>query len=123
MEESEIVLSLLLPTDKNTAKAVHPAMGAFDDPAACPLVGIACQVARFFITGANMSGKSEFGQDRPYLIVIVTPIQTQTLWLVRGGFRSGDNNTVQRSLHQFHIMAVGSFNHQAQRYALTVGQQ
>ncbi len=37
----------LLPTDQDTAKTVHPAMGAFDDPTPCTLASLLSQFARF----------------------------------------------------------------------------
>jgi len=123
MEESKIVLSLLLPADKNTAKAVHPAMGAFDDPAAGAFVRILCEITRFLIAGANMSGKTKLSQERTHLIVVVALVQTHALWLISRWFRSGNDDAIQSGLHQFHIMAVGTFNCQAQRHTLTVSQQ
>jgi hypothetical protein len=42
MKESEIMLHLLFPTNQETARAIDPGMGAFNDPATLPPKGVFC---------------------------------------------------------------------------------
>ena len=42
MKESEIILHLLFPTNQETARAIDPGMGAFNDPATLPPDAVFC---------------------------------------------------------------------------------
>jgi len=36
MKKGQIILALLLPTNQESARAIEPGMGAFDDPVTLP---------------------------------------------------------------------------------------
>lgn len=88
MKKSEVVRWFLGPANEQTAKAVKPAMGALDDPAACFLAGrLFFFGGGFLATRADVGDKAESLCEKAYLLVVITFVQTKMLERLRA--RSG----------------------------------
>jgi hypothetical protein len=69
-----------------------------------------------------MSRKAELQEGRIDLIVVPL-IQTHPLWMLLGWLWTLDDDTLDGSAHQFHIVALGSLNHHFDRHSMAFGQQ
>src|SRR5438067_1928675 len=59
MELPQVVRRLLLPADEDAPEAVHPAVTALHDPAACLVPGLPLDRLGLFPAGADMTGVAE----------------------------------------------------------------
>ncbi len=130
MDEAEVAVGELVPSDEESAKAVEPGMADFDHPAPWRMtLGIAWR-------GERLLGRG-FGRDvrRVAMLlclfsarrVVVAAIQAQVLlglhglllWL-HGLFHQGG---IQQLAQLLHVMAIGSRKHNRHRNACPIGQE
>ena len=106
MKQPNIVFRFLFPSDKNSAKTIKPAMGAFNNPATCFFACIYSQLFGLITTGFYMCGISKLLNKLPHFIKIISFVKAEVLPVVRPWFRTLQDNTVQRCLRQFHVVPV-----------------
>src|SRR5690349_12827046 len=54
MKQAQVVLSLFLPADQQTAKTIHPTMSPLNDPTSSFVTDLAFDGLSFFIPRSNM---------------------------------------------------------------------
>jgi hypothetical protein len=70
-----------------------------------------------------MPCKAKFLQGITDVLIVITFVQAHALWLLTRGLRALDNDAIERSPHQFHVMPVRPLNRQSKRHAVAFGQQ
>ena len=70
-----------------------------------------------------MSSKPKFGQNIAHFLIIIAFVQAHALRLLCAWFRTCDDNTLDGFARQFHSVPVRSINGQADRHAMSFGQQ
>src|SRR6516225_9820693 len=118
MEHREVILWLLVPADQNASEPIHPAMGAFHDPATRLGASAALQLFHLLAARADMTGEAKLLNKGTHLVIVIAFVHAHSLRLFRR--RSGplDGDTFESLLNHFHIVAVGSIHGDAHRYAL-----
>ena len=106
MKQPDIVIRFLFPADKNSAKTIKPAMGAFNNPAACFFAHIYSQLFGLIATGFYMCGIPKLLNKLPHFIKIISFVKAEVLPVVRPWVRTLQDNTVERCLRQFHVVPV-----------------
>lgn len=79
MQKGDVVLRVLLPTDEDAPKAVHPGMSTLNYPAAGALAGFDLDGFGFFTPGADMGGKAKLAEGITDFLKVVCFIQTHAL--------------------------------------------
>jgi len=113
MEKSQVILWLFIPTNKESAKAIHPRMRPFHHASACFEPRLPLDRLGFFPAWANVSRKAEFAQDVTHLLVVVAVVETHPLRLRLGRLRTLDDDALDGRVDQLHVMTVRSLNRQA----------
>ena len=121
MEESLVVIRFLLPSNKNSPKAIHPGVEPLNDPASG---AAAMQTLRGLFVATRLdvwrvASSAGFTADD----VRVEPlVAAKMLRAARSWARTTKRNAVERREEKFLIVAICAVNRQAQRHATTVGQ-
>ena len=123
MQEGDVILGLLFPTNQNTSEAVQPTVGSLHDPAPGPLAGLFRDFLGLLTPRANMSRKTELNQGISHFLIVVSFVQTHILRLFLRWFWTVYNDALYRLPHQFHIVAIGPFYRQTNRHAVPLGQK
>lgn len=127
VDESEIGIGLLLPTNKEAAETIKPGMSDFHDPATRWVSG---RVAGW----GQRLGRARLGRDMgrkvmglgslPTGVIVIAPVQGQ---MPRGRldvvYRIGHQGRIKQRFQLLHIVPVGAGDHHADRDTLAVGQQ
>lgn len=113
MKQSQIIFRFLFPSNQNPSKAVHPTVGAFNNPSPSFESCVAFDGLRFLSTVSNMRCVSKLRNQISNFIRIVSFVQTQTLWFLSRWYGTFNGNTLQRCFRQLNVMAVRRFNHQS----------
>ena len=121
MEESKIVLPLLVPANQDPAKAIHPTMRAFHHPSSGSDPHLAFECPRFCATGPDMSRKAKLFERVPHCGVVIALVQTPPLGLFLGGPRARDDHAVHGVFDQFHVGPIGPGHHHAHGYPMALG--
>jgi len=122
MKQPDIVFRFLFPADKNSTKAIKPAMGSLNNPSTGPFSGVYSQLLNLITAGFDVCSIAELFSKLPHLIKIVSLIKTEVLPVVRSWFRPLQDNTVERCLHQFHIVPICPIYRKADRNACPITQ-
>src|SRR5438067_125147 len=123
MKKGQIVLWFFVPTDEQAAKAVHPGMCPFHDPTPCLETSLLFDGFGLLSAWADMGGKAEFVQDIAHLVVVVAFVQAHPLRVLLAWLGTLDDDAFDGRSHQFHIVAIGSLNRQADWKAMPLGEQ
>jgi len=123
MQEGGIVFSLLLPTDENTPKTVHPTMRSLHYPTPCPFASFSLQHLGFLAARTNGFRKAKFLDRVTYFLVIVTLVHAHALWFLFGWFWTVNHNALDGFTYQFHVIAIGPFDSEADGHTIPFGQQ
>jgi hypothetical protein len=123
MEQGDIILGFLIPTDQGGTKPIHPSVGSFDNPTTRLGACLTFVFLALLLTLRNVCLVTKFPKDLPYFVIIIAFVHTQPLGLVRPGLGSGEGDALQGLLHQFHIRAVGAVHGQVGREAPACDQQ
>ena len=123
MNQSNVVLRFLLPTDQDTPEAIHPAVRSLRHPAARFEAHLMLDRLSFFTTRADMSGIGKFLDQRSYLTGIIGLIQTHPLRVLLRRLWAGDRDTLQRRPDHFTVMSIRSGNRHANRDTVGFRQQ
>src|SRR5215831_18859725 len=107
MEKRQVVVNLFVPANQDTAKAIHPAVGAFYDPPSRFETCLPFEPLRFFPARAEVSREAKLPQRSPHLRIVVTLVQTHPLRPFLGRAWPLDHEALYGLLHQFHIMPIG----------------
>src|SRR5437588_6902034 len=123
MEHGDIVLRLLVPTNEDTAEAIHPTVRPLDYPAAGLVARAALDRLRLVRALGNVRRKAEFRHDLLRFCVVVPVIQAQALRRLGGWLGALYRNTLEGLADQLHIGAFGPVHRQPDRHALALDQQ
>jgi hypothetical protein len=113
MKKCQVVLWLFVPAYKQPTKAVHPGMRSFHHPTARFEPGLLFDGSGLFSSWAYMGGKAECVQDVAHLLVVIPFVQTHPLRVLFGWLWTLDDDAFDGRPHQFHIVAIGSLNREA----------
>ncbi len=123
MKKCQIVRRLLVPTDEQTAKAQSPGMCPFHHPAARFEPGFLFDRPGLFPTSANMGGKAEVVKNVAHFLVVVALRQAHSLRFCLCRFGPVYYDPRESRASQFHIMAIGSLNGEANWHPMPFRQQ
>src|SRR5262249_59636882 len=108
MEKGQVVLGLLLPTNQDPPKSVHPAMVPLAHPPPRSIPRLAGQRLGLFPPRPHMRRETKLLDQLPRILVVIALIQTQPLWLLGRGLRPLDRNAPERGLDELLVVAVGA---------------
>ena len=123
MKQSQIIFRFLFPTRQYAAKAVHPAMSPFYNPAASFEPGFVLNRLCFFAARTNMSRIAEFFHQVSYLTRIITFIKAHTLLFPFSRLWPFDWNTFYSGFRHFAVMPISAINRKANWYSRAFGKQ
>src|SRR5215510_11086743 len=123
MEESKIVLPLLVPANQDPAKAIQPTMRPFHDPPSGSDPCLAFERPRLFAACPDVGRKAKLPERVPHFGVVIAFVQTPPLWPCPGGPRARDDHAVHGVFDQFHVGPISPGHHQAHGYPMALGQQ
>src|SRR5260221_7850693 len=123
MKKGQIILALLLPTNQESARAIEPGMGAFDDPTTGTIARDELFLSFLFPPTAHVRLVVPCEQFLVHWSGVICGIQTEMLRLLLSGLGSADDQTVEGSTEQTDIMAIGSIHDQPQRDPRSIGQE
>src|SRR5712691_3467601 len=123
MQKGEIVFRLFVPAHQDAPKAVHPRVGALDDPAPGFLACLVFDCLSFLATRPSMRGETKLRQDIAHFLIVIAFVEAHALRLLLRGHRALGDHTVDRGPYQFHVMPVGALHRQPNRHAVAFGQQ
>jgi hypothetical protein len=116
MEHRQVVLGLLLPTDQEPAKAVHPGVRALDDPAAGTIPRDLAFGLLLLATGTDVGAPAEGLHQLTHLGVVVALVQAEVgtlVIVVRLGRGWCDGHAVEGLLQHLEVVAIGASNREA----------
>ena len=110
VEECEVVLGFLLPSDEESAVAVEPGEGAFDDPAVCVLGGVVGESGRFVVACFDDRGDVEGVADFDHRALAIAAVKAHNASALRqvGGF---ELLGIERLAQQQEVGGVGCGDH------------
>ena len=123
MNKSKVVLRFLLPTDQDTAEAIHPTVCSLRHPTACFEANLMLDRLSFFTARANMGGIGKFLDQSSYLTGIISLVQTHPLRLLLRRLWARDRDTLKGRLDHFAVMSIRPGNRHANRYSVGFRQQ
>ena len=122
VQEGNIGFRLLIPTDQNATKTVHPTMRSFHHPASSAFSSFFLDRFRFFTPTSDVRRKSKFFQNVSHFVIIVAFVQTHILLFLAGRFRLFYHNVFKRVSHHFHVMTISACHGQSNRHAMPLRQ-
>jgi len=123
MKQRQIIYGFLFPTRQYAAKAIHPAVCSFYNPATSFETSLMFNRLCLLTARTNMSGIAKRFHQIPHVTRIITFIKTHTLFFSFRRLRSFHWNTFYSCLGHFAIMSISTFNRQANRYSRTFSKQ
>ena len=75
-----------------------------------------------FPARTHMGGKTKFSSGGVHLVVILSFVQTHSLWMGLGGLGTLDDDAFDGRGHPFPSMAVRPLDHRANRHAMSLRQ-
>ena len=109
MNHSKIIVNLLLPANKQSTKAIHPAMCAFYYPMSSPIAWNSFLGAGFFTNRSNVPGVFLFRQQLMNIWIIIALVHAHILWTIIRHFWPLSHYGLQCRLCQLHVVAISSF--------------
>jgi hypothetical protein len=122
MQHCDVGITPFLPTDEDGAKAIHPAMGAFHDPATSPEPGRPLDRSGLLAARTNVRGQAELDCESTNLVVVVTLVEAPPLRSALRWPRPIDENALDRVARHLEVVAVGPVHGDADRNAVRFGQ-
>lgn len=98
-------------------------MRALDHPPSRFKARLTFDALGFLTSRPNMRRESKLFQDGADFLIIVALVQTHSLRTLLSWARSVHRQTIHGLFHQLHIMPIGPRNDQADRHAVSFGQQ
>jgi hypothetical protein len=123
VEHGEVGVGAFLPASEDAAEAVEPGVGALDDPAPCPVAGLAFERLRFLAAAADVGGKAELFEQLTYLVVVVAAVEAEPLRLLRCRLGPLDRDRFERRACQLEVVAVRARRADPDRDALALGEE
>ncbi len=120
MEQSEVIRSLLLPSDQQTAGAIGPGVAAFDDPAAG--FGVRGECLRLFAFARNMRLITASSDCLPNGFGVVALVCAEVLLAAARGTGATHSHVLKSLTHQRLIVSVGPRDGDSQRHPASIGQ-
>lgn len=114
MKEGKVILSFFLPAHQQAAGAIDPRVSAFHHPA---MRSVARDTTFFLLLLAATVNMRQIVAGLDLLAgwcSIITCIQAQVLWLLFTRLWTANDDAIESSTQQFHIVAVGSINDDGQ---------
>jgi len=122
MDEGQVVPFLFLPTNQQTAKAIHPGMRSLHNPMMRSIPRNSLAAARVLPASLDVVYVVPFLHGVAYIVIIITLVETEMLWCLGRRIRTLNRHTLQRLLHQPFVVGIGAGHHHAQRDAISLGQ-
>src|SRR5262249_35070275 len=85
MQKPYVIAYLLVPADQHAPEAVHPTMGALDDPPPGFETDLVLECAGLLTPCLDMGCEPKLVEQGPYFIIIIAFVQTHPLWSLGGG--------------------------------------
>ena len=123
MQKGDIVFGLLVPTNQNAAKTIHPTMRTFNDPTSRTLGRILFELLGFFTPRPNMSREAKFCQKVANFLKIISFIKTHPLGVFGRRSWTFDGDAFNRFPYQFHIVSICTRDAQPDGYAMPFSEQ
>ena len=123
MEHGEVGVGTFLPAGEDAAEAVEPGVGAFDDPAAGSVAGLAFERLRFLASADDVGGEAELGGELAHLVVVVAAVEAEPLRPLAGRLRPLDRDRLDRRTRQLEVVAVRTRRADPDRDALALGEE
>jgi hypothetical protein len=123
VEHGEVGVGAFLPAGEDAAKAIQPGVGAFDDPAAGAVAGLALDCLRFLAAAADVRGEAELLGEFAYLVVVVAAVEAESLRRLRCRCGSLDRDRFDRRACQFEVVQVRARWRDPDRDALALGEK
>src|SRR5215510_14918194 len=123
MQKTQIVTYFLIPADQHPSEAVHPAMRAFHYPPPCLEPELVFQRFRFISPRPDMGGKAKLEQQPPYLLIVITFVETHPLGSLGGGIGPLDGDALDGLTRQLEVIAIGPIHCETDGHAAAVGEQ
>src|SRR5713101_9977344 len=80
MEHGQICISSNFPANKQSAKAIHPRMGALAHPSARLFSSAPLQLLALFAARTDVSSEVEFIRQVSDLVIVVAFVEAEILW-------------------------------------------
>lgn len=121
MEESLVIFRLLLPTNENSSKAIHPGVESFDDPtpSAAAVQAFGVLLVATGLDVRDIAPSASFSTDN---VRIESLIAAKMLRTARGRTGAAKRNAIKRGAEELLIVSVRAIHRQAQRHAPAIGQ-
>ena len=104
MEHGEVGVGAFLPAGEDAAKAIHPGMGALDDPAAGAEAGLVLDRFRFFAAATNVGGETELVEQLAYFVVVVAAVEAEPLRSPPGRLGPADRDRLDRGAAELEVV-------------------
>ncbi len=123
MKHGHVVVSLLLPTDQQTAETVQPGVRSLHHPTACAVMGNSLLLV--LLLPARFDGRRVAPEiDEPPNAGIVIPfVCTKMLLNLRQRVGTWHHHAVECRADQAHVMHIGAGHDHRQRYAVAIRKQ
>jgi hypothetical protein len=117
------MLRFFVPAYQDAPKAVHPRVGPLDDPAPSLLARSLVDRLCFLAPRPHMRGELKLHQEIAHFLIVVPCVEAHALrWRLRW-LRTLDDKAVNRGPHPFHVMSVGTIQHQSNGDTMPLSQQ
>jgi hypothetical protein len=123
VEHGEVRVGSFLPADEDAAEAIEPGLGALDDPAAGAEASLALERVGLLTTGADVGREPEFGHELVHLGEVVALVQAEPLRARGRGLRSLDRDRLQGRPAELEVVQIRAGRFDAERDALTLGEE
>ena len=102
---------------------MKPGVGALDDPAPGAKAGLALERLGLLATGADVTGEAKLASELAHLGVVVALVQTEPVRRLRSRLRLLDRDRLDRRPGQLEVVDVRARRFDAERDALTLGEE
>ena len=123
VEHGEVGVGAFLPAGEDTAEAVEPGVGAFDDPAAGAEAGLVFDRLGFFAAATDVGCEAELAGELVHLGVVVALVEAETLRSLPGRLGSFDRDRLDCLPGELEVVQVRARCCDRDRDALTLGEE
>src|SRR2546428_8747248 len=122
MQKTQIVTHLLVPADQYPSEAIHPTMGAFDDPPSRLETCLVLERLRLFSSCPDVGGEAKLVQEVSDFVIVIALIQAQPLRRVGSRVWALCSDTLNGLARHLKVIAVRPVHCEADGHAMAVGE-